>query len=174
MKYSMRRSGFTLVELLIVVGIIAVLVSMLLPALNKARTAAMQIQCQSNIRQIVMATLSYANFYGGTLPYGSIIGSATPPSDWLTVSERIAGKDNLNPGSDIKFGGPVFLAFNSKNRNSTWSCPLTRAQLGEYFALNTGYFLGTHMVVDYAFNSYLFPVCGKRGSAQRPSQHPSR
>jgi prepilin-type processing-associated H-X9-DG protein/prepilin-type N-terminal cleavage/methylation domain-containing protein len=160
-----RRGAFTLVELLVVIGIIAVLVSTLLPALNKARTAAMQIQCQSNIRQIVLATISYADFYKGTLPYGSVIGSATPPADWLTVSERIAGKDVVNPGSDTAFGGPVFLGFRSKSSSQAWLCPLTRVQLGANFGLNSGYFGGLHMVVDYAFNSYVFPVCGKSGPA---------
>jgi len=56
-----RRGGFTLVELLVVIGIIAVLIALLLPALNRAREAARKTQCLSNLRQCAMAFLQYAN-----------------------------------------------------------------------------------------------------------------
>lgn len=62
------RSGFTLVELLVVIGIIALLVSILLPALNKAREAATMTACLSNIRQLSLAVIMYANDHGGWAP----------------------------------------------------------------------------------------------------------
>jgi len=62
------RRGFTLVELLVVIGIIALLISMLLPALNKVRAQARVVQCMSNQRQVAMGVLMFANDHGGYAP----------------------------------------------------------------------------------------------------------
>lgn len=64
----MRRNAFTLIELLVVISIIALLISLLLPALRKAREAAYTAVCFSNMRQIVLAANVYANEHRGRLP----------------------------------------------------------------------------------------------------------
>src|ERR1700722_1729517 len=70
-QFSTLRA-FTLVELLVVIGIIALLVALLLPSLNKARRQASAIQCASNMKQIAMALLQYHLDNNGHLIIGQI------------------------------------------------------------------------------------------------------
>lgn len=60
--------GFTLVELLTVMGIVSALIGLLMPALSKARRAAQSVQCLSNLRQMAMAAHAYATVYDGYYP----------------------------------------------------------------------------------------------------------
>lgn len=109
--FRQRLAGFTLVELLVVIGIIALLISVLLPALQKARQAANLVRCGSNLRQIGMAVQIYANANDdyapwatapailGTLPNG-LPGGAYLERAHETVS-RIVGKDDYTESYGI-------------------------------------------------------------------------
>ena len=72
---SRDRGAFTLVELLVVIGIIAVLVAILLPALSRARLAAKEVVCESNLRQFGFALQMYVGQYNGALPQKGPDGS---------------------------------------------------------------------------------------------------
>jgi prepilin-type N-terminal cleavage/methylation domain-containing protein/prepilin-type processing-associated H-X9-DG protein len=90
-----ERGAFTLVELLVVIGIITVLISILLPVLQKAREQARAVKCASNQRQIVLAMVAYANDNGGTLPIPGIFGEQSPcfslPTPALGVYDYTTG-----------------------------------------------------------------------------------
>lgn len=84
------RRAFTLVELLVVVAIIAVLIAILLPALSKARQAALQVQCASNLRQISNILYLYSNDNRGYLPN----------VNWISVVDTYLKTNNTWPGTN--------------------------------------------------------------------------
>jgi prepilin-type N-terminal cleavage/methylation domain-containing protein/prepilin-type processing-associated H-X9-DG protein len=69
------RRGFTLIELLVVIAIIAILAAILVPVFNKAREKARQTSCVSNLKQMSLAVLMYAQDYDETFPGGAGMGS---------------------------------------------------------------------------------------------------
>ncbi len=94
MSYRTRaRSAFTLVELLVVIGIIALLISILLPTLNSARRSASSVACLSNLRQIGVAITGYTFENGGHFPIAEVGGWYTGTgsgTDWpILVSDYL-------------------------------------------------------------------------------------
>lgn len=99
------RKAFTLVELLVVIGIIALLISILMPALSKARRAALAVQCQSNMRQMGIGLRMYAEANQAWLPSSGEDGDATTTA--LTLPDRMGWASNclwMNAVSLATFG----------------------------------------------------------------------
>ena len=77
-----QPTGFTLIELLVVIAIIAILAALLLPALSSSKRKAEQAACASNMRQITLAILLYADDHDGFLPSCGLAGR-NHPADWV-------------------------------------------------------------------------------------------
>jgi prepilin-type N-terminal cleavage/methylation domain-containing protein/prepilin-type processing-associated H-X9-DG protein len=131
-----QRRGFTLVELLVVIGIIALLISILMPSLSRARASASLVSCQSNFKQIYMALSFYSLENKGLLPYASHVHptdlgnnydnepSGTNARTFIELSRLL--------GSDIKdvYRDPlnkVFLCTEAEtNPAVAWCLPMMR------------------------------------------------
>ncbi len=110
MRKSLRRRGFTLVELLVVIGIIAVLLGILLPALNRAREGGRRAVCLSNMRQLGVAAFMYVQENKGRFP--SVAAGTARPEDWVYWQAGRVLKD----GAIVRYHGGEFT-------ENLYTCP---------------------------------------------------
>ena len=156
-----RSEAFTLVELLVVIGIIALLISILLPALGKAQESARQTACASNLKSLGQAINIYATKFKNSLPPGQ-------------VASTLAGRTDPNGGTnwvlllqntlDSRYGG---------NWNDAYSSRANEAKVRDLFTCPSGPFENTKnnafsgAGIHYASHPILMPMMGDSNYANR-------
>jgi prepilin-type N-terminal cleavage/methylation domain-containing protein len=128
----LQSKGFTLVELLVVIGIIALLISILLPSLSKAREAANKVKCGSNLKQIGQGLLLYANENNGNYPrtyYATATANVITNNQGANMANPFAAAPTASPVGNNNVGAAIFLLLRTQELTSAvFTCPSSNAE----------------------------------------------
>jgi prepilin-type N-terminal cleavage/methylation domain-containing protein/prepilin-type processing-associated H-X9-DG protein len=166
----LRSRAFTLVELLVVIGIIAVLIAILLPTLGAAREQARVTQCASNVRQLCTALVNYATENKGKFPPNINSGAMHPAPP--------AGQPSANLWYDVDRAGrylpkgvqPSPTSTNPSIGGLVFVCPSDLPQAQRAYGMNIwASSVADQFVLDAASNGFIYKPPGNLGAANRGS-----
>jgi prepilin-type N-terminal cleavage/methylation domain-containing protein/prepilin-type processing-associated H-X9-DG protein len=156
---SVSRSGFTLIELLVVIAIIAILIGLLVPAVQKVRASAAQIKCANNLKQIGLALHNYLDVNKTLPPNGVFTYTGTAmaqPSPWSALARILPyiEQENLYRNIDLNTSYSTQPGVTSK-RIATFLCP---AEVNDRGNGTDPVYGNKYWTLDYAVNLGTWPV----------------
>ncbi len=174
MRVRTVRHAFTLIELLVVIAIIAVLIGLLLPAVQKVRGAAARIKCQNNLKQIGLSVHNYENAFS-VLPPAGLLPVGGPNNTWSASARLLPFIEQDNLYRQINFDVPYSAQSNiSSLRIPIYVCPVEPNDVGK---VNSAGAL-VHWPINYAANQGTWmiwnPTTGTGGDGAFTPTKPTR